>query len=307
MSKISIIGAGNVGATAAQKIACLDVCDEIVLLDIKPGIAEGKAIDISQSGVIERFRTKVTGVTNNYEATTNSNIIVITSGIPRKPGMTREELVEVNSKVMKSVLSETSKYSPNAIYVIVSNPMDTMTYFAYKYLNISPNKVIGMGGMLDSSRFCYYIAEKLGVPSSEIYAGVIGGHSDTGMVPLISCSYYNDTPVTNLLTKEDVEEVVHKTMIGGATLTNLIGTSAWEAPATAIADLVKALSSEEPSSTICSVYREEYDVCVGSTVEINCNGVNQIFSTENNVSSIEKDKFLESIESIRKVNKMLPL
>lgn len=307
MSKVSIIGAGNVGATAAEKIALLDVCDEIVLLDIKEGVAEGKAIDICQAGVLEQFDTRIIGVTNNYKATADSNVIIITSGVPRKPGMTREELVGVNSKVMESVLLETSKYSPDAIYIIVSNPMDTMTYFAYKYLNIPSNRVIGMGGLLDTSRFCYYLAEKLEVPRSEIYAAVIGGHSDTSMVPLVSYAYHNDTPISDLLTEKEIQEVIQKTMKGGATLTNLIGTSAWEAPAAAIAGLVQALFDPDSDTYMpCSVYREEYDVCIGSIVSINTTGVKEIL-VEDSLTETEKDNFLKSITAVKQINKALPL
>ena len=305
MSKVSIIGAGNVGATAAYKIAHREICDEIVLLDIKPGVAEGKAIDICQSGVLEQFDTKVIGVTNDYEKTSNSDIIVVTSGIPRKPGMTREELVEVNSKVMESVLSETSKYSPNAIYIIVSNPMDTMTYFAYKYLKISAKKVIGMGGLLDSARFCNNLAEKLNVPRSEIWGMVIGGHGDTTMVPLISTAYHNDTPISDLLTKEEIEEVIQETMKGGATLTNLIGTSAWEAPAAGIVGLVEALFSNTSTYIPCSVYREGYDVCIGSIVLINSHGIKEIVP-EDNLTETENSKFLKSVLAVKVVNKALP-
>lgn len=308
MCKVSIIGAGNVGATAAQKIANLNICEDIVLLDIKPGIAEGKAMDICQSGILEGIDTNVIGVTNDYKFTAFSDIIIITSGVPRKPGMTREELIDVNSGIMKSVLSEVHKYSPDAIYIIVSNPMDTMTYFAYKYLKVPATKVIGMGGLLDNARFCYYIADKLGVSRSDVSAAVIGAHSDTGMVPLVSNAYYNDLLIETRLTKEEIEDVVVKTKNGGAILTGLLGTSAWEAPAAGITALVKALLDKDSETYMCcSVYRKEYDVCIGSLVWIDSNGINRIVPEKDLISYSEKEAFAKSIESVKALNKKLSI
>ena len=306
MLKVSIIGAGNVGATAAREIGFTRMVDEIVLLDIKEGIAEGKALDINQALCLMNSRTNVIGVTNDYSVTADSNIIIITSGVPRKPGMTREELVGVNSNVLKSVLDNTSKYSPDALYIIVSNPMDTMTYFTYKYLGIPSSRVIGMGGLLDSSRFCYYISEALKVPKEKVMGYVIGGHGDTTMVPIMSEAYYGEEKVEKLLSEEQQKEVIEKTMKGGATITSLLGTSAWYAPAVAISALVYFIITNSEASIPCSVYREEYGVCVGSLVKVGLSGVKEI-TTENYLNATELKAFLQSIEAVKKVNEALSL
>ena len=306
MLKISIIGAGNVGATAAREIGFTRMVDEIVLLDIKEGIAEGKALDINQALCMMNSQTNIIGVTNDYFVTANSNIIIITSGVPRKPGMTREELVGVNSNVLKSVLDNTSKYSPDAIYIIVSNPMDTMTYFTYKYLGIPSRRVIGMGGILDSSRFCYYISEALKVPKEKVMGYVVGGHGDTTMVPIISDAYYGVQKVKKLLSEEQQKEVIEKTMKGGAIITSLLGTSAWYAPAVAISALVHFIITNSEESIPCSVYREEYGVCIGSLVKVDLSGVKEII-TENYLDTTELKAFLQSVEAIKKINKALPL
>lgn len=304
MKKVSIIGAGNVGAQAAFCIAQMRklALDEVVLLDVKPGIAEGKAIDIAQSGSILGFDCKVIGVTSNYEKTKDSDVIVITSGIPRKPGMTREELVGVNSGIVKSVLNISHKFSPNAKYVIVTNPMDTMTYLAIKYLEKlgkkdSAEKVLGMGGILDSARFCYYIAEELGCDKlSYICANVYGAHGDTTMVP-------DPSKARKISDKIEVSsEVIEKTKKGGATITNLLGTSAWFAPAAGIARTVDALMTcSRPISIPCSVWREEYGVCIGSLARVSVAGVVEVpkIDIENT------DEYKNSIEATKKVNSEL--
>ncbi|MFZ9597656.1 MAG: lactate/malate family dehydrogenase, partial [Schleiferiaceae bacterium] len=228
--KITVVGAGNVGATCAEAMVRMELAEEIVLLDIKEGFAEGKAMDMNQTANLHGFKSKVHGVTNNYAATAGSKVVVITSGIPRKPGMTREELIGTNAGIVKSVVENALKYSPEAIIVVISNPMDTMTYLAAKQSGLPKNRVIGMGGILDSARFTYYLSEAMGVPASDLQGVVVGGHGDTTMIPLTRLATYQSTPVSNYLSAEKLAEVKAATMVGGATLTGLIGTSAWYAP-----------------------------------------------------------------------------
>lgn len=326
MSKVSIIGAGNVGATAAMKIAAMNVIDELVLLDIKEGFAEGKAMDIMQCAIAEKFKTNVIGVTNDYSATANSDVVVITSGVPRKPGMTREQLVGINSSIMKSVVEGCDKYSPNAVYVVVSNPMDTMTYQVIqilKYLHEGEmaskdfidydKRVIGMGGMLDTSRFKYFIYTALkkkgiNVSMDSINANVYGGHGDTTMVPDYICATVhvngNIKNLNEFFTENEITEIVNNTMKGGATLTNLLGTSAWEAPGANIASLVKAIVTGDPNfAAVCSVYRPEYGVCIGTFITTKKTGVRNIY---NSIDEKLYPKFKESIEAVKKVNEALP-
>ena len=298
MSKISIIGAGNVGATAAQFIAMSEVVDDVILIDVKENYAEGKAVDISQSLILLGSRTKVSGYTGNYEPTKDSDVIVITSGVPRKPGMTREELVGTNANVVKSVLSKTHKYSPKAIYVIVSNPVDTMTYLGVKYLKKlgkedSETTVLGMGGLLDTARFHYY-QDIAGLPYAD--GEVVGGHGDTTMIPLFDESQRKD--VSDSL----AEAIVEKTKIGGATLTGMLGTSAWMAPAAAIKEVVSDIINNFTFGEFPhSVYRPEYDACIGTPVCIGKHGVLSI-SREDYEDS---DKFQNSLKAVKEVNKAL--
>jgi malate dehydrogenase len=315
MSKVSIIGAGNVGATAARDLARDGMIEEIVLLDIKEGVAEGKAADIMQSLMMkENIDTIVTGTTGDYTKTADSRIIVITSGVPRKPGMTREELVGVNSKVVKSVLEQTTKYSPDAIYVVVSNPMDTMTQLVVNYLGVeNAHRVIGMGGLLDSARFKYNIFMKLQekhpntFTPDEIYAKVIGGHGDTTMVPLTNTATVFGNPLKSYFTDEEIADIVDKTMRGGAILTKALGTSAWEAPAMGIYDTVNKLLGDEGYDLEmfpASVYRKEYGLCIGSIINVNYDGVTEIFLDET-TDPIINEKFLKSVEAVRAVNEAL--
>ena len=315
MKKVSIIGAGNVGATAAMNIARIGICDEVVLLDIKEGVAEGKAADIMQSlMMMENIDTIVTGTTGDYTKTADSRIIVITSGVPRKPGMTREELVGVNSKVVKSVLEQTTKYSPDAIYVVVSNPMDTMTQLVVNYLGVeNAHRVIGMGGLLDSARFKYNIFMKLQekhpdtFSPDEIYAKVIGGHGDTTMVPLTNTATVFGNPLKSYFTDEEIADIVDKTMRGGAILTKALGTSAWEAPAMGIYDTVNKLLGDEGYDLEmfpASVYRKEYGLCIGSIINVNYEGVTEIFLDET-TDPIINEKFLKSVDAVRAVNEAL--
>ena len=239
--KVSIIGAGNVGASCAEYIAISKIANEVVLLDIKEGLSEGKALDLTQTSSTLGFDTVIKGVTNDYKTTKDSDVVVITSGIPRKPGMTREELIDINAGIVNTVTESILKFSPKAIIVVVSNPMDTMTYLALKSNRLDKKKVIGMGGALDSSRFKTYLSKALNKPQSDIHAMVIGGHGDTTMIPLTRLASYNGTPISNLLPDEKQDEIVSSTMIGGATLTKLLGTSAWYAPGASVCYLVDSI------------------------------------------------------------------
>ncbi|MDP3437057.1 MAG: malate dehydrogenase [Bacteroidales bacterium] len=307
MSKITVVGAGNVGATCTNAIANMQFASELVLLDIKEGLAEGKAKDMMQTAKLYRFFTKVTGVTNDYAATANSDVIVITSGIPRKPGMTREELIETNAKIVSNVIDQSLKYSPNAILVIISNPMDTMTYLTFKKTSLPKNRIIGMGGILDGSRFTDYLSDALEVPSSDIEGMVIGGHGDTTMIPLARFASYKGIPVTELLSEEKLGKVIADTMVGGATLTRLLGTSAWYAPGAAAAVLVKSIVLNEKRVYPCCVYLEgEYgqkDICIGVPVMIGNKGWEKVI--EFKLNEEEKGLFKRSADSVRATNNVL--
>ena len=252
--KVTVVGAGAVGATCADNIARKELCHELVLLDIKEGLAEGKAQDMMQTATLLGFDTRITGSTNDYSKTTGSDVVVITSGIPRKPGMTREELIGTNASIVKTVCENILKHSPNAILIVVSNPMDTMTYLAFTSTGIPKNRIIGMGGSLDSSRFKYQISQHLGCSPADLNAVVIGGHGDTTMIPLIRHATWNSAPVTNFLSEEQQTKIVNDTMVGGATLTKLIGTSAWYAPGAAGAALVEAIIRDEKKLFTCCIY-----------------------------------------------------
>lgn len=307
MSKVTVIGAGNVGATCTNAIANMQFASEIVLLDIKEGLAEGKAKDMMQTAKLYRFFTTVKGVTNDYEATANSDVVVITSGIPRKPGMTREELIGTNANIVSNVLENVLKYSPNAILVIVSNPMDTMTYLTLKKSGLPKNRVIGMGGILDGSRFTDYLSIALDVPSSDIEGMVIGGHGDTTMIPLARFASYKGIPVNQLLSEEKLGKVIADTMVGGATLTKLLGTSAWYAPGAAAAVLVKSIVLDEKRAYACCVSLEgEYgqnDICIGVPVTIGKDGWEKII--EFDLNEEEKTLFKKSSDSVRSTNQVL--
>ena len=278
--KVSIIGAGNVGATAAEIIANRQISSEVVLVDIAEGLAEGKAMDIMQCASTSGFDTVVHGVTKQYAKTANSDVVVITSGIPRKPGMTREELMSTNAGIVKNVIESALTMSPNAIFVIVTNPLDTMTYAALKITGLPKNRIIGMGGALDSARFRYFLSQKLSKPVSDIDGMVIGGHGDTTMIPLIRLATYRGIPVTQILSKEAQQEVIQQTMVGGATLTKLLGTSAWYGPGAAIAQVVDAVLHDRKKMIPCSVYLEgEYDVngmCIGVPCILGKRGIEAI-------------------------------
>jgi malate dehydrogenase len=305
--KVTIVGAGNVGATCADVMAYRGIASEIVLLDIREGFAEGKALDITQCATNTGFNTKVTGVTNDYAKTAGSNVVVITSGIPRKPGMTREELIGINAGIVKSVAENLLAHSPNAIFVIVSNPMDTMTYLAYKSLGLPKNRIIGMGGALDSSRFRTYLSLALDKPANDISAMVIGGHGDTTMIPLTRLASYNGIPVSQFLSQEQLDKVAADTMVGGATLTALLGTSAWYAPGASVAYLVDSILNDQKKMIACSVFVEgEYgqnDICIGVPCIIGKNGVEEIIDI--NLNDAEKALFSKSADAVRSMNDAL--
>jgi malate dehydrogenase len=290
--KISVVGAGAVGASCAEYIAMKNFASEVVLLDIKEGFAEGKAMDLMQTASLNGFDTKITGSTNDYAKTADSSVVVITSGIPRKPGMTREELIGINAGIVQTVTENLLKFSPNAIVIVVSNPMDTMTYLVHKIAGLPKNRIIGMGGALDSARFKYRLAEALEAPISDVDGMVIGGHSDTGMVPLIDHATRNSIKVSNFLSDAQMESVVEETKVGGATLTKLLGTSAWYAPGAAVSGLVQAIACDQQKMFPCSVLLDgEYglsDICIGVPVILGKNGIERIVDIPLSDSAQEK-------------------
>ena len=305
--KVTVVGAGAVGASCAEYIAIKDFASEVVLIDIKEGFAEGKAMDLMQTASLNGFDTRIVGVTNDYAKTAGSDVAVITSGIPRKPGMTREELIGTNANIVKSVVEQLVKYSPNVIVIVVSNPMDTMAYLVHKATKLPKNHIIGMGGALDSARFKYRLAEALGSPISDVDGMVIAAHSDSGMLPLTRLASYRGVPVSEFLSAERLSQVAEDTKVGGATLTKLLGTSAWYAPGAAVSALVQAIACDQKKLFPCSVLLEgEYgqkDVCVGVPVIIGRDGVERIVEVK--LNEAEKAKFNESTQAVREVNKAL--
>ena len=305
--KITVIGAGAVGATCADNIARKELASELVLLDIKEGVAEGKALDMTQTAALLGFDTRITGTTNDYTKTEGSDVVVITSGIPRKPGMTREELIGTNASIVKGVTENLLKYSPDAIIIIVSNPMDTMTYLTLTSSGISKNKIIGMGGILDSARFKCYLSAALNCSPNDLNAVVIGGHGDTTMIPLIRYATWNSVSVSEFLNEEQQQKVVADTMVGGATLTKLLGTSAWYAPGAAVASLVESIVRDEKRLFACSVSLDgEYgqsDICMGVPVIIGRNGWEKIVDYK--LNEAEQATFNKSSDAVRSMNDVL--
>ncbi len=305
--KITVVGAGAVGATTADNIARKELADEVVLLDIKQGISEGKSLDMFQTAALLGFDTTLTGSTNDYAKTANSDVVVITSGLPRKPGMTREELIGINAGIVKTVVTNILNYSPNAILVIVSNPMDTMTYLALKTSGLPKNRVIGMGGTLDSARFKCYLSLAMGASPNDIHGSVIGGHGDTTMIPLKRLATWNGVPVSHFLTAEELDKVAADTMVGGATLTGMLGTSAWYAPGAAAMALVEAIVRDEKRVMPCCVSLEgEYgqsDICLGVPVVLGKNGWEKII--DYNLNDEEKALFEKSAAAVRNMNSVL--
>ena len=305
--KVTVVGAGAVGATCADNIARKELCKELVLVDIKEGLAEGKAQDMMQTATLLGFDTRITGSTNDYSKTAGSDVVVITSGIPRKPGMTREELIGTNAGIVKTVCENLLKHSPDAIIIVVSNPMDTMTYLALKSTGIPKNRIIGMGGTLDSSRFKYQLSQHLGCSPTDLNAVVVGGHGDTTMIPLIRLATWNSVPVTKFLSEAQQKQIVTDTMVGGATLTKLIGTSAWYAPGAAGAALVESIVRDEKKLFTCCVSLDgEYgqkDICLGVPVIIGKNGWEKILDF--GLNDTEKAEFRKSAEAVRSMNDVL--
>ena len=302
--KVTIVGAGNVGSTCANVIASRSIASKVVLLDIKEGFAEGKALDMMQTATTIGFGTKIVGTTNDYSVTSNSDVVVITSGIPRKPGMTREELIGINADIVKEVSNNILKYSNNAIIVVVSNPMDTMTYLTLNSTGLSKNRVIGMGGALDSSRFKNYLSLALNKPANDIQGMVIGGHGDTTMIPLTRLATYNGIPISNLISDDKLKKVAQDTMVGGATLTKLLGTSAWYAPGASVAYLVNSILNDQKRIIPCSVLLDgEYnqdDICLGVPCIIGKNGFEKIIDLD--LNDEEMIKFSQSAEAVRRMN-----
>lgn len=305
--KITVVGAGAVGATCADNIARRELAEELVLVDIKEGFAEGKALDIMQTASLLGFNTRVTGVTNDYSKTAGSDVCVITSGIPRKPGMTREELIGTNAKIVETVAKNLLEHSPNTIIVVISNPMDTMTYLALKSTGLPKNRIIGMGGILDSARFKCYLQQSLNCSANDLHATVIGGHGDTTMIPLTRLATLNGTPVSNFLNADQLKQVAADTMVGGATLTKLLGTSAWYAPGAAGAALVESIIRNQKKVFPCCVLLEgEYgqkDICLGVPVVIGKNGWEKIIDYKLNAE--EQEAFNKSAEAVRNMNAVL--
>ncbi|KYP14521.1 malate dehydrogenase [Flavihumibacter sp. CACIAM 22H1] len=305
--KVTVVGAGAVGATCADNIARKELCEELVLLDIKEGLAEGKAQDMMQSATLLGFDTRITGSTNDYSKTAGSDVVVVTSGLPRKPGMTREELIGTNAGIVRTVCENILKYSPNAIFIIISNPMDTMTYLALKATGIAKNRIIGMGGTLDSARFKYQLSQRLGCSPADLNAVVVGGHGDTTMIPLMRYATWNSVSVTNFLSLNDQEQIVKDTMVGGATLTKLIGTSAWYAPGAAGAALVESIVRDEKKLFTCCVeLNGEYgqsDICLGVPVVIGKTGWEKI--VEFGLNEEEQALFNKSADAVRSMNDVL--
>lgn len=305
--KVTVVGAGAVGATCADNIARKQLCDELVLLDIKEGVAEGKAMDLMQTAQIEGFDTNVIGSTNDYSKTAGSTVAVITSGIPRKPGMTREELIGINAGIVKTVTQNLLKYSPDVIIIVISNPMDTMTYLALKSSGIPKNRIIGMGGILDSARFRYFMSLAIPCSPNDLQATVIGGHGDTTMIPLTRLATYCGTPASDYLGETALKKVAADTMVGGATLTGLLGTSAWYAPGAAGASLVEAIVRDEKKMMPCCVYLEgEYglnDICIGVPVIIGRQGWERIVDYK--LSADEQAAMNKSADAVRSMNSVL--
>lgn len=305
--KVTVVGAGAVGASCAEYIAIKNFCSEVVIVDIKENFAEGKAMDLMQTASLNGFDTKIVGATNDYSKTAGSDVAVITSGIPRKPGMTREELIGINAGIVKSVSENLVKHSPEVIIIIVSNPMDTLTYLVHQCTNLPKHKIIGMGGALDSARFKYRLSEALECPASDVDGMVIGGHSDTGMIPLTRLATRNSVRVSEFLSADKLEEVAQATMVGGATLTKMLGTSAWYAPGAAVSAMVHAIALDSKKIFPCSALLEgEYGqngLAIGVPCVLGKNGIEQIVSIE--LDDAEKAKFAESSDAVKKTNSLL--
>jgi len=304
--KVTVVGAGNVGATCADVLAYREVVNEVILLDIKEGIAEGKALDILQKAPINGYDTRTVGVTNDYSRTAGSDVVVITSGLPRKPGMSRDDLIGINAGIVKSVTENVVKYSPDAVIIIVSNPLDVMTYQAHIASKLPRTKVIGMAGILDTARYRAFLSEALNISQKEIQAMLLGGHGDS-MVPLTRYTTVGGIPVTELLDADVLNAIVERTKAGGGELVKLMGTSAWYAPGAAAAYLVESIIHDQKKVIPCCVYLEgEYgqkDICIGVPVLIGKDGVEEIIDYKLNAE--EKALFEKSAKAVRATNDVL--
>ncbi|MDO9510145.1 MAG: malate dehydrogenase [Bacteroidales bacterium] len=306
MNKITVIGAGNVGATVANVIAHKDLAREVILVDIKEGVAEGKALDIWQTGSINNFNTKVVGVTNDYLRTKGSGIIVITSGLPRKPGMSRDDLIKTNASIVKEVTEKAIMYSPEAVIIVVSNPLDVMTYVAYRAARKSSQKIFGMAGILDTGRYKTFIANALDVSAKDVHGLLLGGHGDT-MVPLPRYTSINGIPVTELLGEEEITKIVERTRKGGGELVNLMGTSAWYAPGAAAAQMVEAIVDDQKRVfPVCAYLTGEFGIknlYLGVPVKLGKNGIEEIIEIKLNAE--ETKLLMESAKSVKELTEIV--
>jgi len=304
--KVTVIGAGNVGATCANVLAQREIANQIVLLDIKEGTAEGKALDIWQTAPILNYDSRSIGVTNKYEDTADSEVVVITSGVPRKPGMSRDDLISINAGIVKSVTENVIKYSPNAIIIVVSNPLDVMTYAAYLTAKVDSKKVFGMAGILDTARYRAFLAEELNISPKDIQALLMGGHGDT-MVPLPRYTTVAGIPVTELITKEKLDPIIERTKNGGGELVKLMGTSAWYAPGAAAAQMVEAIVKDQRRVfPVCSLLNGEYgldNIYLGVPVILGKNGIERIIEVD--LNDEEKKLLNESAVAVKGVMKVL--
>ncbi len=304
--KVTVVGAGNVGATCADVIARNDFVHEVLLLDIKQGIAEGKSLDIWQTSPINMFNTRVKGVTNDYAATKDSDVVVITSGLPRKPGMSRDDLISTNAGIVKSVTEQVMHYSPDTIIIVVSNPLDVMTYCAYLTAKIDPSRVFGMAGILDTARYKAFLAEALNCSPKDIQAVLLGGHGDT-MVPLPRYTTVAGIPVTDLMSTEKLNPIIERTKKGGGELVNLMGTSAWYAPGAAAAQMVEAIIKDEKRIYPCCAWLQgEYglkDIYLGVPVKLGTKGIEEIITL--NLNEAEMALLNESAKAVKEVMSVL--
>jgi malate dehydrogenase len=304
--KVTVVGAGNVGATCANVIAERELVNEVVLLDIKEGTAEGKSLDMWQTAPINMYDTRIKGVTNDYSATANSEVVVITSGLPRKPGMSRDDLIATNAGIVKSVTEQIIKYSPNCIIIVVSNPLDVMTYCSYLTAGFDSKRVFGMAGILDTARYRAFLAEALDCSPKDIQAVLMGGHGDT-MVPLPRYTTVAGIPVTELIAADKLEAIVQRTKSGGGELVNLMGTSAWYAPGAAAAQMVEAIVRDQKRIfPVCAWLQGEYgekDVYLGVPVKLGKNGIEEIIELKLNKD--EKDLLSKSSIAVKEVMSVL--
>ena len=304
--KVTVVGAGNVGATCADVLAQREVCNDVVLVDIKEGLSEGKALDIFQKSPINLYDTRTVGSTNDYTLTENSDVVVITSGLPRKPGMSRDDLIGTNAKIVESVTQNIIKYSPNSIIIIVSNPLDVMTYQAHITSNFDRNRVMGMAGILDTARYRAFIADELNISPKDIQAVLLGGHGDT-MVPLPRYTTVSGIPVTELINEKKLDDIIERTKFGGGELVKLMGTSAWYAPGAAAAQMVESIvKNQKRIFPVCVKLEGEYhidDCYLGVQVILGSNGIEKVIELD--LNSDERSLLEESRSHVKEVMSVL--